>query len=352
VREPAEKAPRSRVELPPLTPEIRIDPLTGLKVALAPGRAKRPQAWLPVSDEHSVPSGPVPGCPFCGGHEDQTPPETYALRPDGGPPDSGGWVVRAVPNKFPVFVAADGHDPSDPLERGRGDPELLSSTVASGTHEVIVHSPDHITSMGVLPADQFGLALQGWRDRLSAHADAAWVHLMVNEGISAGASLEHTHAQLYALPFVPVLAARERERFRAHNIRTMGSCLLCDLLQEEVRLRERIVAVDEQAVLLAPYASRTPYELQLVPRSHATSLIDVDPSAAGLLQEGLLRLKRVLGASPPLNMWLRTAPRDAEHYHWRIDVVPRLTQLAGLELGAGVAVNVYPPELAAADLRN
>jgi UDPglucose--hexose-1-phosphate uridylyltransferase len=175
---------------------------------------------------------------------------------------------------------------------------------------------------------------------------------MVNEGIGAGASLPHTHAQLYALPFVPALVARERERFTAHHTRTMGSCLLCDLVREEVRLRERVVAIDDSAVLIAPYASRTPYELQLVPRAHAPSLAEAEAASANLLHEGLSRLRTVLGSTPPLNLWLRTAPRGSEHYHWRIDVVPRLTQLAGLELGAGIAVNVHPPERAAAELRD
>jgi UDPglucose--hexose-1-phosphate uridylyltransferase len=239
----------------------------------------------------------------------------------------------------------------DPLEGGRGEPALLVSSPAHGHHEVIVHAPDHHTSMSTLPPDQFAVVIESWRDRLAAHRGSAWVHLMVNEGKSAGASLEHSHAQLYALPFVPGVAARERERFSAHNTRTMGSCLLCDLAQEEVRLRERVIAVNAHAVLLAPFASRTPYELQLIPRHHATSLLEAETEAGLLLREGLQRLARVLGAPPPLNLWLRSAPRGAEHYHWRIDVVPRLTQLAGLELGAGISVNVYPPERAAADLR-
>jgi UDPglucose--hexose-1-phosphate uridylyltransferase len=174
---------------------------------------------------------------------------------------------------------------------------------------------------------------------------------MVNEGTTAGASLEHSHSQLYALRFVPVIAARERERFAAHNTRTMGGCLLCDLLQEEVKRRERVIAVDEHAVLLAPHASRSPYELMLVPRAHAPSFLEAQPSAALLLREGLHQLERLLGASPPLNLWLRTAPRGAEHYHWRIEVVPRLTHFAGLELGAGISVNVLAPEEAAAQLR-
>jgi UDPglucose--hexose-1-phosphate uridylyltransferase len=298
---------------------------------------------------------PDPGidesCPFCIGHEARTPPETWALRPGGGPADSGDWLMRSVPNLYPVLEPGADGEPPDPLEHGRGDPELLASGPATGRHEVIIHAPMHHTSMTTLPPDQFVTALAAWRERLVEYSDAAWVHLMVNEGVSAGASLPHTHAQLYALSFVPVVAARERERFTAHNTRTLGGCLLCDLLQEEVRRRERVVAFDDDAVLLTPFASRTPYELQLVPRRHATTFAEAEPSSAALLRDGLNLLARVLGAPPPLNMWLRTAPRGAEHYHWRIDVLPRLTQLAGLELGAGINVNVLAPEQAASDLR-
>ena len=127
---------------------------------------------------------------------------------------------------------------------------------------------------------------RGWRVRSQAHSDAACVHVMVNEGAAAGASLEHTHAQLYALDFVPALIARERERFTAHNTRTMGGCLLCDVLQEEVRRRERVVAVDEDAVLLAPFACASPYELQLVPRRHEPRFADSDPARAGCSARG------------------------------------------------------------------
>ena len=174
---------------------------------------------------------------------------------------------------------------------------------------------------------------------------------MVNEGKSAGASLEHSHAQLFALPFVPVMVARERERFTAHNTRTMGSCLLCDLLQDEVRM-----AIGSWRSTTTP-SCLPPSRLE--PLSSSSSCRDSMRAASLEVElggvaaaEGLQRLAAVLGAPPPLNLWLRTAPRDAEHYHWRIDVVPRLTQLAGLELGAGIGVNVYAPERAAADLRD
>jgi UDPglucose--hexose-1-phosphate uridylyltransferase len=297
-------------------------------------------------------NGSSSSCPLCEGRESETPPEVYAIRASG-LPDSPGWMVRAVPNKYPLLAPERGVEATDPLEHGRGEPDLLASGSANGAHEVIVHAPEHHLSLADLEPDQFSAAIQAWRARISAHDDAPYVHLSVNEGRRAGASLEHTHAQLYALPFVPALVARERERFTAHNTRTMGGCLLCDVLQEEVRRRERVIAVDDDAVVLAPYASRTPFEVQLVPRRHERSFIESDLRPAALLQDALLRLRRVLGGSPPpLNLWVRSAPKDAGHFHWHIDVIPRTTQLAGLELGTGVAVNVCAPEQAAAELRD
>ena len=313
---------------------------------LAPARADRPFSFESSTAHEEAREQ----CPLCEGHESWTPPETYALRPAGGDPDTPGWLVRAVPNKYPLLEPGCPDAPPDPLGDGRGDPELLVAGHATGHHEVIVHTPEHAASITALDAEQFELAVGGWRERARAHSDAACVHLMVNEGHAAGASLEHTHAQLYALDFVPALIARERERFTAHNTRTMGGCLLCDVLQEEVRRRERVVAVNDEAVLLAPFASRSPYELQLVPRRHEPSFADSHAGAATLLHEGLRRLSAHLGAPPPMNLWVRTAPRGAEHFHWHIDVVPRLTRLAGFELGTGLGVNIVPPERAAQQL--
>jgi UDPglucose--hexose-1-phosphate uridylyltransferase len=330
-------------------PELRIDPLTGLRVVLAPKRSERPLSFQ-ASEVHAQAREQ---CPLCEGREDWTPPETWALRPGDGGPDAPGWLVRAVPNKFPLLAEGRPAEPVDPLSEGRGDPQLFSSAAAVGVHEVIAHTPEHLSSISDLSPEQTALALEGWQERAAALDDAglSYVHVMVNEGQAAGASLEHTHAQIYGLGFVPTVVARERERFTAHNARTMGACLLCDLVQEEVRRRERVIAVDDEAVLLAPFASRMPYELQLVPRRHEASFARAGATGARLLHEGLVRLRKVLGASPPLNLWVRTAPRNAESFHWHIDVLPRLTQLAGFELGTGVNVNIVPPERAAAELR-
>ncbi len=218
---------------------------------------------------------------------------------------------------------------------------------------MIVNGPQPVSSLADLPREQVVAAVGVWRERIRAHAgSAAYVHLIVNERREAGASLPHTHAQVYALGFVPAAVARERERFGAHATRTMGSNLLADLVQEEVRRRERIVAIDDDAVLMAPYGARLPYQLLLAPRRPRARFEDDGPTGAALLHEGLQRLARHLGASPPLNLWVRTAPRGTDDFCWRIDVLPRLTHMAGLELGAGVHLNVVAPERAAAALRD
>lgn len=325
-------------------PEVRVDPLTGLKTVVAGERADRPGALVAAVD------APAPidreTDPFADGHEDRTPPELHAAgRPDGAPADAPGWKVRVVPNLFPAVEAESPTPPRD------ANPDLFTATAAHGAHEVIVNAPDPVVSLGQLPAEQVALAMEVWRERLRAHADAACRHLIVNERVEAGATQPHTHAQLFALDFVPASIARERERFTAHATRTMGGNLLGELVIEEVRRRERIVAIDDEAVLMAPFGSRLPYQLLLAPRTPRARFEDDGPTGAALLHRALALLAQRFGAPPPLNLWIRTAPKGAEHFAWRIDVVPRLTHLAGLELGAGVHLNVVPPERAAAELR-
>jgi UDPglucose--hexose-1-phosphate uridylyltransferase len=216
---------------------------------------------------------------------------------------------------------------------------------------VIVNSNRPVSTLAELDVDELSAAVEVWRLRMRAHDKAACLHLSVNEGHDGGASIPHTHAQLYALEFVPALIARERERCSAYATRTMGGSLLGDLVQEEVRRNERIVAIDDEAVLLAPFASWLPYQLMVAPRRPRSRFEDEGPSGAALLHDALSRLARLRGASPPLNLWIRTAPRGAEHFCWRIDVLPRLSGLAGLELGTGVHLNSVAPERAASELR-
>jgi UDPglucose--hexose-1-phosphate uridylyltransferase len=269
------------------------------------------------------------------------------VRPNGGAPDSPGWKVRVVPNLYPAL------DPEarEPAPFAKAD--LFTAQPARGRHEVVINAPDPVPSLCELDVEHVQLAVDVWRERMRAHADhAAYVHVIVNERREAGASLPHTHAQIYALDFVPAQVARERERFGAYAQRTMGGNLLQDLVQEEVKLGDRIVAIDKEAVLMVPYGARFPYQLMLAPRTPRARFEDDGPTGAGLLHEGLSRLARRMGASPPLNLWLRTAPRGADRFCWRIDVVPRVTHMAGLELGTGVHLNIVSPERAAADLRD
>jgi UDPglucose--hexose-1-phosphate uridylyltransferase len=320
-----------------MSPEIRVDPLTGLKTIIAGARAGRPGGGFSVAPHPPIDREQDP---FAPGHEDRTPPEVYAVG-DG----DGGWRVRAFANLYPALDA----DSATPERHAH--PDLFTAQAASGHHEVIVNAPDPVPALADLGAEQLALAVDAWRERLRAHSGAHCRHLIVNEGREAGASLPHTHAQLYAFDFVPAAIARERERFGAYAVRTMGGNLLADLVQQEVRERARVVAIDKEAVLMAPYASRGPFHLLLAPRSARARFEDDGPSGAGLLHDALRRLTARLGASPPLNLWVRTAPHGAEHFCWWIEILPRLAEPAGLELGAGVGLCTLAPEQAAAELR-
>ena len=300
--------------------------------------------------------------PFAEGNEQRTPPELYALRSPNSEPNGPGWSVRVVRNLYPALAPAgerpaeepeemDAHWPDERTASLASGSELFNARPATGAHEVIVNAPQPAVSLAELPLEQVVVAIEVWRERMRIHADSAYVQLIVNEQSEAGASLEHTHAQLYALDFVPAAVARERERCGAYATRMMGQNLLGDLVAEEVRLRERVVAIDEEAVLMAPYASRLPFQLMLAPRRPRARFEDQGPTGAALLHDGLRRLARYLGGSPPLNLWVRTAPRGADHFCWRIDVLPRLTHLAGLELATELSLNIVAPEHAAIELR-
>ncbi len=275
-----------------------------------------------------------------------------------------------MPNLYPVLGGADGAPATgrteqapetglaasvDPLRASTrsSEPGLFASQPADGAHEVIVHAPEHVTSLAALDESRFAGAIAAWRERMREQAErSSYVHLIVNEGPDAGASLEHSHAQLYAMRFVPAAIARERERAAAYHQRTMGGHLLSDVATEEVRRAERLVAIDDDAVLVCPWASRSPFELRVIPRRPAPSFEQDIEAGIGMIRAAVRGLAGVFETPPQLNLWVRTAPRGAEEFCWHVDVVPRLTIRAGFELGTGVEVNVYPPERAASDFRD
>lgn len=333
--------------------QVRIDPLTGLRVLVAGGRDVRPSSRPaprprpPLGDDD----------PFAEGNEHLTPPEVWADRPGGSEPDSPGWRVRSVPNKFPALTQSFEEEAADPLGMRRGMPELLTSGPAGGKHEVIVNTARQAHSLAELPRDELDWAVDAWATRIAAHfADprTAYVHLCVNERAEAGATMPHSHAQLFALPFVPAPVARERERMRAYFEHTQGRSLLEDLLIEEVRSSERLVAIDDDCALIAPFASATPYRLMILPRRREEHFEASESKGAGMLFNALAALREVLGddgSAPPLNLWIRTKPGEADNYTWRIEIAPRLGQQAGFELGTGIGINSVPPETAAKELR-
>ena len=326
---------------------------------LAPGRAERPDAFAPAAAE-SKPDAKE-SCPFCEGREDRTPPEIWADRPGNGEADAPGWRVRSVPNLYPVLGSGDGNverggfsSAADPMADPRRTAEMghFGSQPADGSHEVIVNTPRHETSMSALSQVELAVAVEGWRERMRAVAtESAYVHLIVNEGPAAGASLEHTHAQLYGLEFVPAEVARERERSAAYHQRTMGGHLLGDVAIEEVRRRERMVAIDDETILICPWAARSPFELRIVPRDPGPSFEADGQGGAAMIGTALRALSNVFGALPQFNLWIRTAPDGAGEFCWHLDIVPRLTIRAGFELGTGVDICTYAPERAASDLR-
>jgi UDPglucose--hexose-1-phosphate uridylyltransferase len=266
-------------------------------------------------------------------------------------PALGGEAVGA-PSSGTQGEAGAFSSAGDPLLESRraGEPDLFATRPAAGTHEVIINAAEHVTAMAELDEEQFAAAVSTWRERMRAHADAAYVQLIVNEGGAAGASLEHSHAQLYALNFVPAAVARERERAGAYAERSAGGDLLSDVLVEEVRRRERLVAIDDEAALICPWASRSPFELRVVPRTAAASFAE-DAGGAAMIHTALRLLAKRFGQAPELNLWVRTAPRGAERFHWHVDIAPRLTIKASFEFATGVDINTYPPERAASDLR-
>ena len=324
--------------------EVRVSPFDGSRTVIAGDRGGRPgggfEAIGPV--QPLEPSAD----PFLEGHEDRTPPEVDADRPGGGPPDSPGWLTRVVPNKFPLV------DPAATEVDREAVPDLFGAAPATGAHEVVIQSPLPVQSLAELDGAQLGRVVAMWQRRLRAHADAAARTLFVNERPRAGASQPHTHAQLVALPHVPAALARERERAEAYAVRTMGGSLPGDYLQEEVRRGDRLVEVADDAVVIAPWASRGAYHLTILPRRTALRFED-EPSGvgAGALAGALRRLTALFGAPPPLNLWVHTAVRGAERTAWRIELLPVLAQPGGFELSTGQAVCTVAPETAAAELR-
>jgi UDPglucose--hexose-1-phosphate uridylyltransferase len=330
-------------------PELRRDPITHEWVVISTERAKRPHDFARQS---RTPAQQETNCPFCAGNESKTPPEVLAYRVDGTAPDTPGWLVRVVPNLYPAFGPASG----DLAAQKDG---LYQSMNGLGGHEVIITSPSHTEDIASLPLEQVDCMTRAYIDRYLSHKAnpiVQFVHIIQNYGRDAGASREHPHSQLFAIPLVPELVATELEGAQRHHTER-GSCVFCDVLQEELRGGERIILENERFVVFAPYASRVPFEMWLMPKAHRPrfeTMGEHDVSAfSAALQEALALLRNGLN-DPPFNYWIHTTPTQMavdDVYHWHLEILPKLSFAAGFELGTGIMINSALPETAAAFLR-
>lgn len=319
--------------------QLRLDPLTGRWTVISPRRGDRPHAFLtrslPVETEETR------ICPFCPG-EPQAPAPVLEARDE-----SGQWQVRVLPNLYPAFTG------SEPMAVSHLGPVFTQAT-ASGVHEVLVLSPLHDLDWAELPPEQAGLAMRVLRDRVDQHASEPglrYTQAIVNYGREAGASLEHPHAQLLGMPFVPGEIVSEQAGFA----RFKGNCLLCTTVQAEGEAGHRVVHEDDTALAVCPFWSGTPFEVMIIPKTHQPHLHLGAPDDVGsigaTLSEVLQRVRSAIG-NVAYNVVFHSAPyRSTGEFHWHIHVLPKVTTRAGFELGTGVLINVVPPEHAARELR-
>jgi UDPglucose--hexose-1-phosphate uridylyltransferase len=328
-------------------PELRTDPISGRWVIIATERAARPTDFK----TEPVEINDIDRCPFCEGRERQTPPELFAIRDPGSQRDGPGWRVRVVSNKFPALRIEGNTTQSQTGVFVRMD--------GVGAHEVIIEAVDHHTHLGLLPAPHVAAVissyLQRYRD-LDNDPRFEYALLFRNHGRTAGASLSHPHSQLIALPVVPKRAAEEVEACE-HYYGSRGGCAFCHIVQQEMATRERVVFENDRFVAVQAYAARFAFETWLLPKQHAASfgdLVEGDiTSCAEALQKTLHALHVCLN-NPPYNFIVHTAPyhyRARHAYHWHIEIMPRLTQVAGFEWGSGFFINPVVPETAARFLR-
>lgn len=332
-------------------PELRLNPATKDWVIIATERAKRPEDFgsgaLPVTmteKEH---------CPFCPGREYLAPNEIMAYRAYGTAPDTPGWWVRIVPNAYPA-LASDGMP-----ERFRID-DFFTYMAGLGDHEVIIESPEHNQTLATMDQKQVEEIFLAYRERYAALARDPRFELVIlfkNHGASAGTSLRHPHSQIIATPITP-LHIRNRIEAAMRYFDDHGTCVYCDMIDKELKLKDRIVSESENFVAFEPFASRSPFETWVMPKKHCSSFEFIVPEQtkelAFIMRGVLAKLYRSLN-NPDYNLVLRSSPvheKNVEYFHWHFMIVPRVSAVAGFELGSGIYINTVIPEAAAQYLRD
>lgn len=327
-------------------PELRQDIVTGNWVVHATERAMRPTDFEVRRVAHKT--NPQ-DCPFCPGNEVMTPLELFAVRPKGSEPNTPGWEVRVVPNKYPAFSE---------VEVLRGARDLFQRRQAEGLHEVIIHTPEHSLTLATMPCEKVELVLRVYRLRYHAASldpIVRYVHIIVNHGFEGGASLEHSHSQLFGVPIIPALVQQELAGASWYE-KSRGECVFCAIASKELEAGERVIFQSEHFVVIAPFASRYPFEVWIIPLSHGESYVtasdDELSDLAQVLKDVLRRFSDGFG-DPPYNYYIHSAPVDgSEHpyYHWHIELMPRLSTIGSFEIGTQMMINTTTPEVAASFL--
>ena len=339
-------------------PELRKDPMIGRWVIIATERAKRPVDFItspPAVDATEA-------CPFCEGQESQTPPEIFAVRPKESKPNAPGWSVRVIPSIKPILrIEGELH------RRARGMYDVMNGI---GAHEVIIEDPHHVANIADLSAEQIRQVLEASVHRivdLEHDPRFRYVLWFQNYGDVAGAGrILHARAQLIATPVTPKRVKEELAVARRY-FEDKERCVTCDIISQEQQMKDRVVFESAHILVVCPFASRFPFELCFMPKRHACDFASMEPEEvadlARAMQRVLSRLKQILG-DPPYNSVLHTAPfrhhrKKSGHwktieddYHWHLELIPRLTRVAGFEWGSGFYINPTPPEEAARYLRD
>ena len=328
-------------------PELRRDPIMGRWVIIDSEHLKGPSDF---PKEDNTPTRQAI-CPFCPGRESQTPAESDAIRPQGAQTNISGWLVRTVPNKFPVLI-------SEGLLQKEGI-GIYDQMNGIGAHEVLIENPDHDKILTDLTHDEMRLVISQYQSRfrqLSQDSRFKYVVIFKNFGSSAGATVEHTHSQIIALPMVPK-AVLEELRGAEHYHQYRGRCVFCDMIAQEYQDKERIVAENAAFIAFCPFVPRYAFETWIMPKSHSADFALIDETAQGqlaqILQDVLKRMKKVLG-NPSYNYYLHMAPigyANPACYHWHIEIIPKLTRSVGFEWGTGLHIVPTFPQEAARFLR-
>lgn len=321
-------------------PELRKDPIIDRWVIISTERGKRPVFF----SEEEEPQKSVM-CPLCSGNESMTPPEVYAVRADHSPPNSPNWTLRVIPNKFPALRIEGGLK-----KEGIG---LYDRMNGIGAHEVVVETPLHGQTLSNMDVQDIQNVFTAYKERvLDLTKDKRFRFIIVfkNHGSIAGASLDHSHSQLIALPIVPKRLVEEING-GLNYYRYKDRCVFCDIIAQEKDEEVRVIYENAKFIALSPFASRFPFETWILPKAHEPCFVfqkDDDSyfSLAEALSVVLRKHNKVLN-SPPYNYMIHTTPLgngDIAHYHWHLEIIPRLTKMAGFEWGTGFYINPTPPE--------